>query len=77
MKRLLLYLRAIVEGTIGFWLLILLPFLAVDMIRGRAPVATLLIGLLAVSLVFMAAILLFRDAVRLWMRLKIPNPPQG
>ena len=73
MKRLFLYLRAIVEGMIGFWLLILLPFLAVDMIRGRAALAALLIGLLAVCLLFMAAILLFRDAVRLWMRLKIPT----
>jgi threonine/homoserine/homoserine lactone efflux protein len=73
MKRILLYLRAIVEGTIAFWLLILLPFLAVDMIRGRAPITVLLVSLLAICLLFMAAILLFRDAVRLWIRLKIPT----
>ena len=73
MKRLFLYLRAIVEGTIGFWLLILLPFLAVDLIRGRSPTTFLLIGLLGVCLLFMLAILLFRDAIRLWIRLKIPT----
>jgi hypothetical protein len=73
MKRIFLYLRAIIEGTIGFWLLILLPFLSVDMIRGRGTTAVLLVGLLAVCLLFIAAILLFRDAVRLWLRLKIPT----
>jgi hypothetical protein len=70
MKRIFLYLRAIVEGTIGFWLHILLPFLAVDMIRGRAPTGLLLGGLVVVCLLFKAAILLFRDAVRLGLRLK-------
>jgi hypothetical protein len=73
MKRIFLYLRAIVEGTIGFWLLILLPFLAVDLIRGRSPAAFLLISLLAVCLLFIAAILVFRDAIRLWLRLKLPR----
>jgi len=73
MKRLFLYLRAIVEGMIGFWLLILLPFLAIDIIRGRTPTGFLLVSLLAVCLLFMAAILIFRDAVRLWLRLKLPT----
>jgi hypothetical protein len=43
------------------------------MIRGRAPITVLLVSLLAICLLFMAAILLFRDAVRLWIRLKIPT----
>ena len=73
MKRIFLYLRAFVEGMIGFWLLVLLPFLVVDMIRGRAPTPFLLVSLLAVCLLFMAAILIFRDAVRLWLRLKLPT----
>ena len=72
MKRLFLYLRAIVEGTIGFWLLILLPFLAVDLIRSRAAPGPLLIGLVGVCLLFMLGILLFRDAIRLHLRLKAP-----
>jgi hypothetical protein len=70
MKRIFLGLRIIVEGIIGFWLLIFLPFLAVDIIRGRSPAAYMLAALLVVCLLFLLGLLLFRDAVRLRIRQK-------
>jgi hypothetical protein len=47
MNRFLLDLRALVEGMIGFWLLVSMPFVAVDIIRGTSPTGYMLASVLS------------------------------
>ena len=68
--RFVLYLRMIFEGVAGVFILLILPFTAIDLLHSGAPTKVVLIGWLMISVLFLLGILLFRDAVVLRMRLK-------
>jgi hypothetical protein len=70
MERIVLRFRVVVEGILGFNILLFLPFFAIGLLQSRAPTRFLLGALLGCCILFLLGILLFRDAVILAMRLK-------
>jgi hypothetical protein len=70
MKRMLMGIRFLLESTAGLFLLLVTPFVAVDLFHGSLSLAWLLGGFLVACVGFVAGLLLFWDAVRVRMRMK-------
>jgi len=70
MRRFLLTLRSILEATAGFFLLLIVPFLGIDLLHSGASTLVSLLGFLILCILFLLGLLLFRDAVQIRLRLK-------
>ncbi len=70
MPRFLWTVRWICEGAAGFWILLIVPFLGIDLLHSQAPIGYALLGFLVLCIMFLIGLLLFRDAVRIRLRLK-------
>ena len=68
--RVAFYLRSIFEAMAGFFLLLIVPFLGIDLLHSGAPTPKLLEGFAVLCVLFLLGLLLFRDAVRIRLRLK-------
>jgi hypothetical protein len=70
MQRILLLTRSIIEAMAGFFLLLVVPFLGIDLLHSGAPMAKMLEGFAVLCVFFLAGLLLFRDAIQIRLRLK-------
>ena len=70
MNRLFIALRIAFEGILGFAILLLLPFVAIQILHSGGSVSHLLFAFFIATIVFVLGIILCRDAFILRLRLQ-------
>jgi hypothetical protein len=70
MRRFLLTIRWLLEGTAAFFVLLIVPFIGVDLAHSGAGIPVVLVGFLILCVLFLLGLLLFRDAIQIRLRLQ-------